>query len=404
MESLVYVCFFGEFKLRQGNREINEQTIHSKKILKLLAYILLNRTRMIGVEELNDFLWGEEGSVNPSGALKNLVYRLRTTMKELGDDEYIYYKAGAYGWNQEIELKIDMEVFKEKAQNVQRMEGTREERMAEYENVISLYSEPKSSRLTTDAWMAVRFTHYHSIFMRVTRELCAMLAEDQQYERMKKVCEYALGCDEYEEDIYYWLIKSWIGLGDIECALEQYEIAVKNLYDRMGIHRSARMGDLYEEIISMKHTQIATMDEIYQNICEEEAGEVFFCEYGIFREIYRLEARRALRTGISEYMVLLTVCLEEKNNEGKELTSYYKKRAMEKLRITLATTLRKADVVARYSDIQYIVMLPTCDSQSAEKVVKRIVQNVNRKLGSRKVKIKSEIKEVLINGGLPENL
>jgi hypothetical protein len=41
-------------------------------------------------------------------------------------------------------------------------------------------------------------------------------------------------CDELNEDIHYWQIRSWIGLGDTDNALKQYETAVKVL-----LHRSS---------------------------------------------------------------------------------------------------------------------------------------------------------------------
>lgn len=37
-------------------------------------------------------------------------------------------------------------------------------------------------------------------------------------------------CDELNEDIHYWQIRSWIGLGDTDNALKQYETAVKFCY------------------------------------------------------------------------------------------------------------------------------------------------------------------------------
>lgn len=41
-------------------------------------------------------------------------------------------------------------------------------------------------------------------------------------------------CDELNEDIHHWQIRSWIGLGDTDNALKQYETAVKVL-----LHRSS---------------------------------------------------------------------------------------------------------------------------------------------------------------------
>ena len=75
---------------------LDEQTIHSRKILKLLSYFVMNRERMISGEELGEFLWGNGGSANPLGALKNLVYRLRMTLRELGTRIYCFQCRGLW--------------------------------------------------------------------------------------------------------------------------------------------------------------------------------------------------------------------------------------------------------------------------------------------------------------------
>lgn len=110
-KKIVKVCFFGDFSIKSERGMLDEQTIHSRKILKLLSYFVMNRERMISGEELGEFLWGNGGSANPLGALKNLVYRLRMTLRELGTEEYIVSSAGAYGWNPNIPVSCDMEEF-----------------------------------------------------------------------------------------------------------------------------------------------------------------------------------------------------------------------------------------------------------------------------------------------------
>ena len=52
MSQTVKVHFFGEFRLESGTASLNEETIHSKKVMKLMAYLLLNHDRMISAEEL----------------------------------------------------------------------------------------------------------------------------------------------------------------------------------------------------------------------------------------------------------------------------------------------------------------------------------------------------------------
>ena len=103
MNQVVIVHFFGKFCLETDIGYLDEEKIHSKKLITLLAFFLLNYNRMIPAEELGELMWGNGGSSNPIGALKNLIYRLRNILKQLGTAEYIVSQAGRYGWNNEIE-------------------------------------------------------------------------------------------------------------------------------------------------------------------------------------------------------------------------------------------------------------------------------------------------------------
>ena len=112
MNQVVIVHFFGKFCLETDIGYLDEEKIHSKKLITLLAFFLLNYNRMIPAEELGELMWGNGGSSNPIGALKNLIYRLRNILKQLGTAEYIVSQAGRYGWNNEIEICSDVEKFK----------------------------------------------------------------------------------------------------------------------------------------------------------------------------------------------------------------------------------------------------------------------------------------------------
>lgn len=403
MDQIVKVHFFGKFFLEKDTVKLDEQSIHSKKVTKLLAYFLMNDHRMISGEELAELLWGNGGSRNPLGALKNLVYRLRNTLKELGPEEYILSRSGKYGWNPEIKVYSDMGKFKNYAEQVKETEDDIWQKIQSYERAIDCYRKPETSSLTSESWLAVRFTYYHSIYMKLVRELCELYSKVNEYEKIQKVCRYALSCDELREDIHYWLIKSWVELGKIDDALKQYDIAVKILYEKLGIGRSQKMRELYEEILCMNNDSgYASIEEVYDDICEEELKGAFVCEYTVFREIYRLEVRRALRSGMAEYILLLTIETDEKEFAGDIVKlQYYKKKGMRRLERVLMKNLRIGDVIARYSDEQYVVMLPYCNYEDSQKVFRRIVTNFNKDLCDRKVSIKMETKEISAAYDLP---
>lgn len=104
---------------------------------------------MISGEELGEFLWGNGGSANPLGALKNLVYRLRMTLRELGTEEYIVSSAGAYGWNPNIPVSCDMEEFGQAGEKIRSIpEELVEERITAYEEALFIYRKPLTAVLS----------------------------------------------------------------------------------------------------------------------------------------------------------------------------------------------------------------------------------------------------------------
>ena len=79
-------------------------------IIRLLAYFVCYWKKELSVQELVDVFWENEKSDNPAGALKNLIYRLRTVLKKTWPDmEFILTGRSSYRWNPKIPLLIDAE-------------------------------------------------------------------------------------------------------------------------------------------------------------------------------------------------------------------------------------------------------------------------------------------------------
>ena len=85
MSNLI-VNMFGEFIIRAEDRSISGDDNRAKKLWLLLAYLIYNRHRVVKQSELIDILWSEyERGANPSGALKTLLYRVRSLLDGLWD-------------------------------------------------------------------------------------------------------------------------------------------------------------------------------------------------------------------------------------------------------------------------------------------------------------------------------
>ena len=108
---MLVVKTLGKFEVLDGVHDDN--VLRSDMLKKLLIYLLLHRDHAATIQELSEALWQEDEVDNPAGALKNLMYRLRTLLKKaLGDEQYIITSQGAYGWNSKIEIDFDERKFK----------------------------------------------------------------------------------------------------------------------------------------------------------------------------------------------------------------------------------------------------------------------------------------------------
>lgn len=69
--------------------------------------------------------------------------------------------------------------------------------------------------------------------------------------------------------------------------------------------------------------------------------------------------------------------------------------------VTVVFAIGKEYTLTEISEEQYIVMLPSCSYESAGKVVHCIRTNFNREMGSKKIGLKAEMREVSIDYDLP---
>ena len=109
----------------------------------------------------------------------------------------------------------------------------------------------------------------------------------------------------------------------------------------------------------------------------------FVCGFEEFRSIYQLEVRRAPRTGSCMHVVMLTV--------GEDCRT-----DIERLKEFLVTSLRSGDVVAQYSDTQFIIMLHEADLEDSERVMERVVKNYRNNTPQESVSLNWQIHEMVI--------
>ncbi|NCB92776.1 MAG: hypothetical protein EOM40_09495 [Clostridia bacterium] len=390
----ITVTFFGKFHIESNNGALDNDNISSEKITKLLSYFLVHHDRFLPIQELTDILWSDETSSNPTGALKNLVYRMRTLLKKyLGDADYIQTGRGAYNWNTDIPLLMDFEIF-DRCLADARSSDDMSEQIHSLENALQLYQGAFMSNIPSEHWVIPLSTYYHTSYLDAVKKLADLYQKEQRYRDIITICNQGLIHEPLDETLHYYIVRSFMDMKENNQALTHYNKAIQQLQQTLGINSPSLLKSLHAELLAMNNVTEANLDEVQEQLVEEYLEGAYACPYSIFREIYRLEVRRIQRLGISEFIVLFTIEAGKNKLSNKEAQFHLMKKAVTRLENILKSALRSGDVITRYSEFQIAVLLPTCTYESAVMVSDRMLSRFRAEIKLHQVAVNYSIDEV----------
>lgn len=247
-----------------------------------------------------------------------------------------------------------------------------EQKIENYIKAIELYKGTFLIKLLGEYWVTSLSTYYHSMYLTAVKQAALLLKDAKRYEEMGRVCGNALQLDGLDESLHCYFIEALMKQKKTKLAMEQYKKAKKMLYEKLGVSCSQELQALYDELLKEMHEEEKSIHAIRQELNEDEEEGAFFCEYGVFRKTYHLEKRRAGRLGISVYMSLITVVPLLQLSPGTPAYLEVMNEGMERLEKVLRKSLRSGDVISKYSGSQYVVLLPTCQYETAKMVMERI--------------------------------
>lgn len=394
MKHKLKVFFLGQFKMILDDKYVmTYDDIGSQKNARLLSYLLKNYRVKLSSQEIQTVMFSDDSSNNPANALKALVYRLRTILKKFFDSINIVVSGNStYFINPDLEIILDIDVFDKLISDGENAQND-EERISLFEKAIDLYEGAFLPMLSDEQWVIITSTYLESMFMTTTVYLLKKYMEQQKYDSIEKLSTKALNYDSLNENLHYYLIKR----NKISLAKQHYLKTEKFLFDELGINPSEELRELYEEIISSQRIKEATIFDVQDNLIEGEINGAFQCSFETFRKIYQLEVRKAIRSGISEYIVLLTIEVNNYVKRNTDIIDAIIESTSSLLSQTIYSTLRVGDSFAKYSNQQYIILLPNCNDENARSVVKRILDNFYKADKYERVKINSKIDEIRLS-------
>lgn len=383
-EGILYVQLLGDMVLEYNGNILSGEKIRAKQIWSLLEYIIVNRNKETSLDKLMDILWSDKEAEDPANALKNLAYRLRTTMKKsLGLDkrDYIVYKHGSYGWNTEEPCVIDTDLFERYIKNAEQAGEDLEQAAQWYFRAIRMYKGDFLPQAAYKEWVRPLAVFYQRSYMESCEKLCRILLEQEDYQTAEEVCRMAIAVDPFVEVNHVSLIKALIGSNNQQKAVTHYNEVTKLFYDELGVKPSEAITSVYKTAIDRNQSFEKDIAVIKTDLGEcSGAKGTLQCNYEMFKIIYRLQARAAIRSGKSIFIALITVS----GKEGREISPEQLADILEELTETVCTLLRRDDVVTRYGRTQFLLMLSNITYENTVMVLNRLIKRINKsKIGNR---------------------
>ncbi len=369
---VLHVQAFGEFQISNETGQLNLSMLKSKRLSKLLLYFVTHHSTIIPSSDLCDYLWEENESSNPIGALKNLVYRLRTVMKRVWPDhDLIMTGSGTYFWNSNVKLIVDFEEFYELVSSVSD-EMDEESKISRYKRATEIYQDRLFAHFDYDSLIMQNSMYYHNVFLKMTKDFLKVLYNQKLYDELYFYSNNALTLDNTEEDFYRYEIMALGQNNEFELARVKYETAKYVLNHELGVLPSDKLIKTYEQILSQFLQANESIDKVQQDIVPLQSNNVLVCDYGAFKNLCNLELRLAQRHSFDSTLLLVSVNVMKPFDGHSKIFRDTLNRGMDRVEDVLIDALRNSDSVSKVSPNQYSCLLSMCNIDDATLVIERI--------------------------------
>lgn len=377
-EKSIQVSMLGGCSLSFDGRTIDGKLVRSKRIWALLEYLITYRVRCVPQDELIDLLYQEDKNGAPVGALKTLVHRAREVLSrlEFADGKELILKcAGGYRWNPELPLALDTERFENLLREASLCEDDGERQLRLQLEALTLYRGDYLPEAAAEIWAMSTATYFRFCYINAVNEVLGALTARGRFDEVVSLAGKAIAIDPYDESLYFNLILALVNTNRIRAAREQYENMTRLFYGELGVAPSKELQSLYKKLVKSENGVEKDLDVISAELRGSEVKSgAFFCEYEIFRDIFRLELSSAGRDGR-----FLDICLiNTESRGGKPLTAKAQDTVMRRLCACIGKNLRAGDIYSRYSVSQFVVLLPLTFGENGEKALARVIRKFRR--------------------------
>lgn len=376
----VRINLMGTFQISSGDVTLREKDIRSVRGIKLLTFLVLNRKRIVTIQELEEFLIRQETEgnfENADGYVKNLVYRVRKILKAIGPYPYITTGYKNYAWNPKIPVIVDVEIFKQQYENARNCPDLEQKKIL-YKELLYFWR-PLTGVLTDEYWMMGIDTYYTSVFLEAVKNLAGILEKENKYKELVQLCRYAMPVEPLDEDIRFWLIKTLILQKRTGEALKEWENARRVWKKQLQGYFPERLNSLYKDIISSSISNEPDPMKILRSLMkfarEKQGGR--YCAQEIFEQLCLFLIGRNKGSENEEYLILFTLVAGDLEKQEKK-QGFTLRNGRNKFVDILLKDLEHGDVFTELGTRQFAVLPAECSEKKCEQTAGRLIEKFEK--------------------------
>jgi len=392
----VYIYTLGKFYIRDGDNIVSESTSRSKRMWEVFKYLLSHRDKSFFPEIILDKIWPEKDYSDPNTVMRAQMFRLRQALSA-GEPERslsanIVFSQGCYHWENNIVCWIDADEFKDLAARAKVAGGNNpEEAIRLYQDAIDIYKGEYLPESSFSEWIAPIRSYYHDIYISCVFDLVDLLKGRHAYEQIIRLCEKAAAIDYFEEGIHVRMIEAMLAEGLTTRARAHYNEVTSTFYREMGVKPSDEMKKLYRMVGIETGTFELDLSTIQEGMkSKQKIKGAYLCDAELFRYFYKLEQLRGERNDHTVFLCLLTVGAGDYSKLPADLL----KKLTLNLQDVIMNSLRKGDLVTKWNEAQFLLLLPGLKVEQAAKVMDRIESVFTRKHSLQGLKLQKKVESL----------
>lgn len=381
MSQGLYIRLLDRMELLLSNQSVGDALQKSKKARILVALLVLRKGEPVPHAELCEMLWEKESMQDLNNALKVLICRTRAMLAAVDPAlrNCILAMPGAYAWNMATTAQVDVFEIETICNELLENDAMDEAQVKKLERMLSLYSQKLLPELAQVEWVA-EYTH------RLQRQCTSViihsldqLKEAGEWERIVKICRMSQDVMPQEPRWNEEMMRAFMMLNRRSDAMTQYEQAANSERTRAWGEPSTEITKLYAQILEADGALTRDTENVAQELLtfDEEDGALF-CDYIVFKHVYRLQQRSLERLGQTTFLVLFKVS----GVTDRTIQVLALEEAMQRLGRLLQHNLRRGDTIARYTPSQYVVLLQGSAHEAVKGVLDRVRLNFYGEMGT----------------------